>query len=87
MNELLPFAEQGLGVLAFVAFVYLVFNIGNRLATSVERLSERLATLINELGDNQKTLESLLETNRENALHLRNIQSALHSSGVVRRET
>lgn len=57
--------EQGLGVAAFAALILLVFQVGNRLVSSVDRLSNRLEDYLRTQQTHDKKLDAILEAQRE----------------------
>ncbi len=57
--------DQGLGVAAFAALILLVFQVGNRLVGSVDRLTSRLEDYLKTQQNHEAKLDAILEAQRE----------------------
>lgn len=62
--------DQGLGVAAFAALIILVFQVGNRLVTSVDRLTGRLEEYLKTQAKHDEKLDAILAAQRETTASL-----------------
>lgn len=67
--------DQGLGVAAFAALILLVFQVGNRLVGSVDRLTSRLEDYLRTQQSHEAKLDQILEAQRDSQAALEALAS------------
>lgn len=68
--------DQGLGVAAFAALILLVFQVGNRLVGSVDRLTSRLEDYLRTQQSHEAKLDQILEAQRDSQAALEALASS-----------